>query len=88
MHYVIQPFLHFGYELPNRLFLRVPVDHCPALSIPVHGFGDTKLTAYGTVVEVKCETGYSLADGTTSMTVECVARDRWNATVRQCRGNS
>ncbi|KAI0212818.1 hypothetical protein LSAT2_002266, partial [Lamellibrachia satsuma] len=61
------------------------VDLCPKLSIPAHGTISTKLTAFGTVVEVKCDTGYRFDDGTRNMAVECVAKNLWNSTLRECR---
>ncbi|KAI0223429.1 hypothetical protein LSAT2_025371 [Lamellibrachia satsuma] len=61
------------------------VDQCPTLSIPAHGAVSTKLTDYGMVVEVKCDTGYHFVDGTTSLAIECVANSQWNVTMQECQ---
>lgn len=74
------------YNWPNDYYLSVPVDQCPTLSIPAHGAVSTKLTDYGIVVEVKCDTGYHFVDGTTSLAIECVANSQWNVTMQECQG--
>ena len=64
----------------------MPVDLCPEFVVPDHSTVSTKRTAYGTVVYVKCDTGYRFFGETRIMALKCVANNRWNTTVRHCEG--
>jgi len=68
-----------------EMFL-LPVEVCPSLIAPENGFLNTTMSVFGTVVEVKCKTGYRFADKTTSVNLQCLDGQGWSRNHSDCTG--
>ncbi|KAI0241151.1 hypothetical protein LSAT2_001108, partial [Lamellibrachia satsuma] len=59
------------------------VDACPQFTV-IHASTITNITEVGMVAEVKCETGFRFADGTTTRIVECASHRKSDTRVFNC----
>lgn len=58
--------------------------HCSVLTLWSHQTLDTMNTTYNTTVTFWCDVGYTLYDGTTARTIQCLADGTWMADLPPC----
>ena len=61
--------------------------HCPTIS-SAHSELSTDDTAAFTTLTITCDDGYAIADGSTSISLECLSTGAWNEDYTQypCEG--
>jgi hypothetical protein len=58
---------------------------CENLNSPLNGTLSTCDVLWGTIVNAKCDTGFSFADGRFTKNLECLETRLWNDTVEDCQ---